>query len=42
MDEARYALDELTLPKGYVTTIKMQQRVDNSKDGEVYAVNLQC
>ena len=42
VDEARHALDELTLPKGYVTTIKWQQKVDNSKDGEVNAVNLQC
>ena len=42
VDEARHALDDLTLPEGYVTTIKWQQRVDNCKDGEAKAVNLQC
>ena len=42
MDEAGHALDELTLPEGYVITIKRQQRVGNRKDGEVEVVNRQC
>ena len=42
VDEARHALDELKLSEGYVTTIKMQQRVGNRKDGEIKAVDLQC
>ena len=42
VDNACHALDELTLSKGFVTTIKRQQRVKNSKESEVKAVNLQC
>ena len=42
VDEGHHALDELTLPEGYVTTIERQQRVGNRNDGEVKAVNRQC
>ena len=42
VDNACHALDELALPEGYVTTIKRQLRVGNSKDSEVKTVNLQC
>ena len=42
VDEARHALDELTLQEGYITTIKRQQRVGNREDGAVKAVDLQC
>ena len=41
-DKACQALDKLTLPQGYVTTIKRQQRVNNTKESEVKAVDLQC
>ena len=42
VDKSCNTLDELTLLEGYVTTIKRQQRVKNSKESEVRAVNLQC
>ena len=41
VDEAGQALDEVTLPEGYVTTTKRQHRVSNSKDSKAIAVNLQ-
>ena len=41
VDEACHALDEMTLPEGYVTTIKRKQMLRIHKDGDVKAVNLQ-
>ena len=41
-DKACQVLDELTLPEGYNTTIKRQQRVNNTMESEVIAVDLQC
>ena len=41
VDEVRHALDELTLPEGYVTTNKRIQRVRNCKDVEVKVDDLQ-
>ena len=35
VDKARDALDELTLPKRYTTTIKRKQKVGNLKGGDV-------
>ena len=34
VDEVFHALDEMTLPEGYVTIITRQQRVSNSKESE--------